>query len=78
MAGVGHEEQFLTSRLSAGCGFGKETFAGGATMRRKRRLQTFPPLPRNGEVRPKAVLGISSRPGSSLRLNRPRPGWRRK
>jgi hypothetical protein len=26
---MGHEERFLTSRLSAGCGLGKETFAGG-------------------------------------------------
>jgi hypothetical protein len=29
MTGKGHEERFLTSRLSAGCGFGKETFARG-------------------------------------------------
>ena len=29
-------------------------------------------------TRPKAFLGISSRLASSLRLNLPRPGWRRK
>jgi hypothetical protein len=28
MAGVGHEEQFRPTRLSAGCGFRKETIAG--------------------------------------------------
>jgi hypothetical protein len=28
MAGMGHEEQFPPTRLSAGCGFRKETIAG--------------------------------------------------
>jgi hypothetical protein len=38
MTGVGHEERLPPTRLSAGCGFRKETTAGIATgeMRRKR------------------------------------------
>jgi hypothetical protein len=51
---MGHEERFLTSRLSAGCGFGKETFAGGATMRRKRRFRTFGRAVANGLSRPQS------------------------
>jgi hypothetical protein len=40
MTGLGHEERFLPTSLSAGCGFRKETIAG---------------MRRNGRDAPKAV-----------------------
>jgi hypothetical protein len=39
---MGHEERFLPPRLSAGCGFRKETIAG---MRRNGRDAPIPDLP---------------------------------
>ena len=41
MTGMGHEERFPPTRLSAGCGFRKETIAG---------------MRRNGRDAPKAVI----------------------
>src|SRR5262249_6731656 len=51
-SGLGHEERFLPPRLSAGCGFSEETFAGTRANGRDGRLQIFPPLPpeRGGSI----------------------------
>jgi hypothetical protein len=42
MTASGHEERFLPPRKSAGCGFGKETFAGSRC---------------NGEDAPREAIG---------------------
>jgi hypothetical protein len=52
MAGVGHEERFPPTRLSAGCGFRKETIAG---------------MRRNGRDAPKAAAPVSLGPGGIKR-----------
>jgi len=49
---MGHDARFPSPRLSAGCGFRKETIAGGAAKSQTRRLRTALPASRKGEVRP--------------------------
>jgi hypothetical protein len=51
MTALGHDARFPSPRLSAGCGFRKETIAGSAAMGETRRFRTFSPLLPNGAVR---------------------------
>jgi len=48
---MGHEDAFPRPRLSARCRFSQGTLAGTWVTGETRRFQTFPPLPRKGEVR---------------------------
>ena len=52
----GQEERFPPTRLSAGCGFRKETIVGMRRNGRDAPIQTVRPSPRNGEVRPRSDL----------------------
>src|SRR5271166_4074605 len=61
MGVLGHEARFPTPRLSAGCGFRKETIAGMRRNGRDAPIPDLPPSPRNGEVRPEAAVGSSNR-----------------
>ena len=51
---MGHEERFPPTRLSAGCGFRKETIAG---MRRNERAAPIPAL-RATVVKPPSFIGL--------------------
>ena len=55
-AGVGHQNAFLRPRLDARYRFSKGTLAGTRSNGGMRRFRTFPPSPRNGEVRPEAAV----------------------
>jgi len=46
-----HEGQFAPATLSGRSAFSEETFAGRCGNEKERRLRTFAPSPRNGEVR---------------------------